>query len=98
MVNKFILGTVSRIPCCDLSLTEVAGGLGSADLANKLLKPTAVFFTSTGRIGVVLELGEDISLHMTALQRNLAKRIIGPGNTFHAKYVLLAPGHQVGRS
>ena len=68
----------------------ISGGLGSADLANKLLQPKAVFFTSTGRIGVVLEMGEDISLDMTTLQRNLAKRIIGPGNTFHAKYVLLA--------
>lgn len=32
-------------------------------------------------------MSEETSLHMTALQRNMAKRIIGPGNTFHTKYV-----------
>ncbi|KZT73848.1 hypothetical protein DAEQUDRAFT_357103 [Daedalea quercina L-15889] len=74
----------------------IPGGLGSADLTNKLLEPKLVFFTSTGRIGVVLEMSDDISLHMTALQRNMAKRMIGPGNTFHAKW--RAPANSKGHS
>ncbi|KAH9841501.1 mono-functional DNA-alkylating methyl methanesulfonate N-term-domain-containing protein [Rhodofomes roseus] len=64
----------------------IPGGLGSADLTNNLLESKLVFFTSAGRIGVVFEMSDDISLHMTALQRNMAKHIIGPGNTFHPKW------------
>lgn len=50
-----------------------------------------MFFTSTGRIGAILDMNDAMSLHMTALQRNMAKSLIGPGGVNHTKYVLF-PG------
>lgn len=49
------------------------------------IKPLHLFFTSTGRIGVILNMADHIALQMTALQRNMAKSIIGPGDVHHPR-------------
>ncbi|KAF8516138.1 CPSF A subunit region-domain-containing protein [Hysterangium stoloniferum] len=50
------------------------------------LRAEHMFFTSTGRIGVVSELDSDLSFHMTGLQRNLGHLIIGIGDIKHSKW------------
>ncbi|OBZ68977.1 DNA damage-binding protein 1 [Grifola frondosa] len=73
------------------------GGVVSGELSgDELLKQNHLFFTSTGRIGTVLDMADEMSLHMTALQRNMAKFIIGPGDTHHAKW--RAPSSSKGHS
>ena len=42
-----------------------------------------MFMTSYGRIGVISELDEHFSLHMTALQRNLGYVVSGLGGVKH---------------
>lgn len=54
---------------------------------NVKMEPKQLFFTSSGRIGVVLDLDKDISLHLDNLQRNMAQVIEGPGSLSHTRYV-----------
>ncbi|CDO76087.1 hypothetical protein BN946_scf184649.g13 [Trametes cinnabarina] len=64
----------------------IRGALSSADVSeDQAVKASHVFFTSTGRIGAILEIKDAMSLHMTALQRNMEKYIIGPGGVNHTK-------------
>lgn len=35
------------------------------------ISPRQLFFTASGRIGAILDMGTELSLHMSALQRNL---------------------------
>ncbi|KZT11975.1 uncharacterized protein LAESUDRAFT_746751 [Laetiporus sulphureus 93-53] len=75
----------------------IPGGFGSADaLGAQVVEPRHIFFTSTGRIGVILEMSNEISLHMTTLQHNMAKEIVGPGGVSHTKY--RAPANSKGHS
>ncbi|KAI0720554.1 CPSF A subunit region-domain-containing protein [Cerioporus squamosus] len=63
------------------------GALSSADVSDaQAVKASHVFFTSTGRIGAIMDIDDSVSLHMTALQRNMAKKIQGPGGVNHTKY------------
>ncbi|TFK91964.1 hypothetical protein K466DRAFT_514387 [Polyporus arcularius HHB13444] len=63
------------------------GALSSADVSDaQAVKASHVFFTSTGRIGAIMDIEDNVSLHMTALQRNMAKKIQGPGGVNHTKY------------
>jgi DNA damage-binding protein 1 len=50
-----------------------------------MLQPKQLFFTASGRIGVVLDMGPEMSLHMTELQRNMAQVITCPGGLSHTK-------------
>ncbi|KAI8986077.1 CPSF A subunit region-domain-containing protein [Trametes punicea] len=64
----------------------IRGALSSADVADdQAVKASHVFFTSTGRIGAILEMNDAMALHMTALQRNMAKYLTGPGGVNHTK-------------
>ena len=51
------------------------------------MKPSHAFFTSSGRIGTIMDMADAMSLHMTALQRNMAKTLKGPGSNSHTQYV-----------
>ncbi|RPD77741.1 hypothetical protein L226DRAFT_544225 [Lentinus tigrinus ALCF2SS1-7] len=63
------------------------GALSSADVSDQQsVKASHVFFTSTGRIGAIMDIDDSVSLHMTALQRNMAKKIQGPGGVNLTKY------------
>ncbi|KAI0766387.1 CPSF A subunit region-domain-containing protein [Trametes elegans] len=71
----------------DVVTKFIRGGLSSADVGeDQAVKAGHVFFTSTGRIGVLLEMDDATALHMTALQRNMAKHIKGPGEVNHTQY------------
>jgi len=50
------------------------------------LVPKLLFFTSSGRIGVIVEVGPELSLHLTALERNLGKVVAEIANASHAKH------------
>lgn len=57
-----------------------SGGGGSTTLTPQLL-----FFTSSGRIGVIVDVGPELSLHLTALERNLGKVVTEIAHASHAK-------------
>jgi DNA damage-binding protein 1 len=62
------------------------GTLTSPDKSDDAtLQPNQLFFTASGRIGVVLDMGTEISLHMTELQRNMAQVVTSPGGLSHTK-------------
>lgn len=48
--------------------------------------PQLFFFTSSGRIGVVVDVDPELSLHLTALERNLRKVVAEIAHASHAKY------------
>ncbi|KZV68820.1 hypothetical protein PENSPDRAFT_609570 [Peniophora sp. CONT] len=48
------------------------GALNADDgVRNSEISPCQLFFTASGRIGAILDMGTELSLHMSALQRNL---------------------------
>jgi len=60
----------------------------SAPAANSTTALTSrlLFFTSSGRIGVVIDVSPELSLHLTALERNLRKIVAEIAQAPHAKY------------
>jgi len=63
------------------SSDPASGGAYAATLVPKLY-----FFTSSGRIGVITDVGPELSLHLTALDRNLSKVVTEIANASHAKH------------
>ncbi|THH31175.1 hypothetical protein EUX98_g3000 [Antrodiella citrinella] len=62
------------------------GGIGAPDSCEDTqFQPEHLFFTSSGRIGQTVQVADDVALHLTALQRNMAKVIKGPGDVSHTK-------------
>lgn len=51
------------------------------------LEPKQLFFTSSGRIGVIMDMSSEISIHITELQRNMSHVVHGAGGHSHTKYV-----------
>ncbi|THH20561.1 hypothetical protein EW146_g835 [Bondarzewia mesenterica] len=80
LVNKILLGSIHS--------SEVSQDI---DLESK-----ALFFTASGRIGVIVDMGEELSLQMTALQRNLGKVITDVAKTPHTRW--RAPAGARGRT
>ncbi|OCH88473.1 hypothetical protein OBBRIDRAFT_780096 [Obba rivulosa] len=75
----------------------VPGGLTSADsTTGYTLRPRQLFFTSSGRIGVIIDVDDELSLPLTSLQWNMAKHIKGPGETYHTGW--RAPANSRGRT
>ncbi|KZT28894.1 hypothetical protein NEOLEDRAFT_1239376 [Neolentinus lepideus HHB14362 ss-1] len=71
LVNKFIPGSLS-------SSTESSGEIP--------IEPRQLFFTASGRIGMVFEMGNELSLHMTGLERNMASVLLGSGGVSHSDW------------
>ncbi|KAG0700426.1 CPSF A subunit region-domain-containing protein [Suillus ampliporus] len=69
-VNKFLPGT--------LSSQEV--------LLDGPMQPQQLFFTSSGLIGVIIDLADDLALDLTGLQRNLSNFIEKQEGPNHTKY------------
>lgn len=70
-----------------LFLTACQGSLAS-DSSDKTpdLEAKHVFFTSSGRIGVIVNVTDpQLSLHLTELQRNLAGAIQAVGGVTHTR-------------
>jgi hypothetical protein len=53
------------------------------------VEPRAVFFTNTGRIGVISAVPQDLGYLFTSLERNLNYAMPGPAGLEHAQYVNL---------
>ena len=65
------------------------GHLNATDVfEDSNLIPKHMFFTSTGRIGVVIDASDSMSMDLSSLQRNIAGRIRGPGDTDHSRYAI----------
>jgi DNA damage-binding protein 1 len=65
----------------------VPGTLASHKLTSDLpLEPKQLFFTASGRIGVVVNMGNELALNMIGLQRNMASIIKGASSNSHTKY------------
>lgn len=80
IVNKFVPGS--------LGLSEL-----SADIP---LQSQQLFFTATGQIGVIVNMNEELSLHMTSLQRNLSTYFERKEGVSHSRF--RAPKNNWGRS
>lgn len=65
------------------------GALTSPDVSNiGTLEPKQLFFASSGRIGVIIDIDPELSLHMTELQRNMEQTIASSGGGLsHTAYV-----------
>jgi len=73
------------------------GGIGAPDSGEDTqFQPEHLFFTSSGRIGQIVQIADDVALHLTALQQNMAKVIKGPGDVSHTK--ARAPANSRGRT
>ncbi|KIJ59461.1 hypothetical protein HYDPIDRAFT_177805 [Hydnomerulius pinastri MD-312] len=80
IVNKFLPGT--------LASHEVS--------IDGPIQPKQLFFTSTGQIGVVIDMNDEWSLHLTALQRNLSTFLERKDGISHSRF--RAPKNINGRS
>ena len=104
-MNKFIPGNQPNpTDRSGASFIHTLGSLVSSDPAasdgsiapEAALVPKLLFFTSSGRIGVIVEAGPELSLHLTALERNLGKVVAEIANASHAKH--RAPVGPLGKS
>ncbi|KAI0695725.1 CPSF A subunit region-domain-containing protein [Cytidiella melzeri] len=73
----------------DVVTKFIPGGLNVQDTHeshSNTFEPEHIFFTSSGRIGVVMHVNDEVALDLTALQRNMAGAITGPGDVNHTKW------------
>ncbi|KII87876.1 hypothetical protein PLICRDRAFT_42399 [Plicaturopsis crispa FD-325 SS-3] len=69
-VNKFMAGTLSSKD----NVAEIA------------IEPRQIFFTAAGRIGIVADIDQTLSVNLSALQRNMASVIVGAGGVNHTSF------------
>ncbi|KAH8104484.1 mono-functional DNA-alkylating methyl methanesulfonate N-term-domain-containing protein [Cristinia sonorae] len=73
------------------------GGTGAPDSSeDSQFQPEHLFFTSSGRVGQIVHVDDNTALHLTALQRNMAKATKGPGDVSHSN--AHTPANSRGRS
>ncbi|TFK70374.1 hypothetical protein BDN72DRAFT_542903 [Pluteus cervinus] len=96
--NRSVLERNGEYHLADLVTKFIRGSLLSSDMSNDgVFEPKQLFFTSSGRIGVIIDVGnEQTALHLTALQRNLSTVVEGVGGVSHARF--RAPKTTHGRS
>ncbi|TDL17702.1 hypothetical protein BD410DRAFT_901246 [Rickenella mellea] len=80
----------------DDNVNKFVPGTLSFDSSHEGFTPRQLFFTASGRIGVVSEVHDHLSKLLTEFQRNLAGVIFGPGNLDHSLW--RAPANTRGRS
>ncbi|KAF5360619.1 hypothetical protein D9756_004828 [Leucocoprinus leucothites] len=96
-LNRNVLECTGNYHIADLVTKLIRGTLTTADKSEEAtLEPEEMFFTSSGRIGVIVEASKDTSLHLTELQRNMAAVIPSVGGISHARF--RAPKSTRGRS
>ncbi|KAG5648442.1 hypothetical protein DXG03_005016 [Asterophora parasitica] len=97
-LGRSVLERSGHYYIADLVTKFIRGSIVSSESNNDAaLEAKHVFFTSSGRIGVVVDVTDaDLSLHLTALQRNLAGTITGIGGESHTRF--RAPKNTHGRS
>lgn len=89
VINKFLPGKCRECFSIrhDVLTNILPGGIGALDSSEDTqFQPEHLFFTSSGRIGQTVQVADGVALHLTALQRNMAKFIRGPGDVSHTKY------------
>ncbi|KAL4064854.1 CPSF A subunit region-domain-containing protein [Scleroderma yunnanense] len=75
----------------------IPGALGSHEVSvDDPIEAKQLFFTPTGHIGIVINMGDELSLHMTALQRNLSTYYEQKEGVNHSRF--RAPKNNRGRS
>ncbi|KAG5639200.1 hypothetical protein H0H81_005679 [Sphagnurus paluster] len=81
-LNRPVLERDGYFYLADFVTKFIQGSLNSSEAANNTaLESKHIFFTSTGRIGVIVDVKDpELSLHLTALQRNLDGAITGVGS------------------
>jgi len=67
-------------------VTQVRLGSVAAQEAEGDVKPRAVFFTNTGRIGVISAVPQELGYLFTSLERNLNYALPGPAGLEHAHW------------
>lgn len=77
VVNKFITGSMSSSD--SVSVPRAAN-------TTTTLMTQQLFFTSSGRIGTIVNVPSELSLHLTALERNLRRVVTEITHASHAKY------------
>jgi len=97
-LGRNVLECTGSYHIADLVNNVIKGSLATADQSEEtVLEPEELFFTSSGRIGVIVNVKQnDVSLHLTELQRNLAAVITSVGGTSHTRF--RAPKSTRGRS
>lgn len=96
LVTKIIRGVFSSLYRHLFRLSKekwlsnsLLGSLTELDNSNELtLEPEELFFTSSGRIGVIVDAPKTTSLHLTELQRNMAAFIPSVGGISHTRFVV----------
>lgn len=59
----------------------------SSDFTSETFEPEAIFLTSCGKVGVVIDIkDQDMAVHLSELQRNLSAQVTGVGTTNHTRY------------
>jgi DNA damage-binding protein 1 len=73
LINKFVPGTYKSLPPRqNLILMRFPGSITAPDAGSKL-EPIQLFFASSGRIGVIVDIADrQLGLDLTSLQRNMA--------------------------
>jgi len=80
MVNKFVTGALEF----------------SENTEEDVVKAKQLFFTASGRIGVIVDVDQETSLKLTGLQRNMARAMLPAGALTHTAF--RAPRNRRGRS
>ncbi|TFK20000.1 hypothetical protein FA15DRAFT_673909 [Coprinopsis marcescibilis] len=91
------LGRKGEYYLADLPTKFIRGNVSLDATPNDIYEPSVVFFTSCGRIGVIVEAKDEaLGKHLENLQRNLSGHVKGVGAPSHAKF--RAPRNTRGRS
>lgn len=85
LVTKFVKGSVeSSDRASGMSQAGKASAGGNEDLED--MRPTHLFFTSSGRIGVIVDLKDDhVARHLGRLQQLMAISVKGVGSESHTR-------------
>ncbi|GLB38302.1 putative CPSF A subunit region [Lyophyllum shimeji] len=86
--NRSLLERNGDYWLADLVTKFIRGSPTSSNVTeNAALEPQHVFLCSSGRIGVIIDVRDpQLSLHLSALQRNLAGAIPGVGGGSHTRF------------
>ncbi|KXN88147.1 DNA damage-binding protein 1a [Leucoagaricus sp. SymC.cos] len=96
-LNRNVLECSGNYHLADLVTKLIRGSLTAVDHSEEsILEPEGLLFTSSGRIGVIVDVKTNVSLHLTELQRNMTAVIPSVGGTSHARF--RAPKSTRGRS
>ncbi|KAF9454820.1 hypothetical protein P691DRAFT_716708 [Macrolepiota fuliginosa MF-IS2] len=97
-LGRNVLECTGSYHIADFVTTLIRGSLTTTEGSEEpALVPEELFFTSSGRIGVIVDVKKnDTSLHLTELHRNMAAVIPSVGGISHARF--RAPKSTRGRS